>query len=249
MGWLWASQRPQGNDSASAAPIPPPQPKTDSSDAIDPEVQKFIALFQEELGQKDSEKSTPPQATQETAHKPGAPQSSSSTWSWVMGRSSSTAPPTPRNQSKLPLKDEPDMPELNELAESLLPTTMSCRQAWDLAYGCQSISGQVRSIYRYGAWRECSELWDDFWFCMRLKSYNGKVKEDLIRAHYRQKERNKYGDGKPSSEDVWEARTEPVPLGTAFKGLHPRPELNDQEWQAAEIERRKRIRGDLDVKS
>jgi hypothetical protein len=63
------------------------------------------------------------------------------------------------------------------LEEDLLPTEMSCRQAFDAAFYCQSLGGQFNNLYRYGGIRNCSENWKDFWFCMRTKSYAPGQKE------------------------------------------------------------------------
>lgn len=93
---------------------------------------------------------------------------------------------------------------------------MSCRTAFDQAWACNGFGGQWNAVYRYGHMRSCSEQWDDFWFCMRMRSKTGKVKEDMIRARYREKEWKKYGPGKPSSEDVWESRERKVEPGSVF---------------------------------
>ena len=93
---------------------------------------------------------------------------------------------------------------------------MSCRQAFDQAWACNGFGGQWNAVYRYGHMRSCSEQWDDFWFCMRMRSKTGKSKEDMIRARYREKEWKKYGPGMPSSEDVWESRDRKVEPGSVF---------------------------------
>jgi hypothetical protein len=122
---------------------------------------------------------------------------------------------------------------------------MSCRQAFDLAFHCQSVGGQFLSVYREGGMRSCSTHWEDFWFCMRTKSYSPEMKQKLIRDHYRKKEAAKYGNGKPSSEDVWEARTERVPLDSAFSERYDAPAVSDEDWQRLQMERTRRIREEL----
>ncbi|KAI9716894.1 MAG: hypothetical protein M1812_005043 [Candelaria pacifica] len=92
--------------------------------------------------------------------------------------------------------------------DSLFPTTMSCRQAFDSAFYCQSMGGQFNNLYRYGEVRNCSENWSQFWFCMRTKSQPMEKKGAMIQEHYRQRA-VKYKVG-PSSEDIWEVRSEPV---------------------------------------
>lgn len=92
--------------------------------------------------------------------------------------------------------------------EALYPTEMSCRQAFDSAFYCQSPGGQFINVYRYGGLRDCGESWAAFWFCMRTKSYPDVERQRRIREFYRQRDR-KYRIG-PSSEDVWDMRTKPV---------------------------------------
>jgi len=128
---------------------------------------------------------------------------------------------------------------------SLMPTEMSCRQAFDLAWGCQSPVGQFRNIYRYGEMRACSEQWDDFWFCMRTKGWSGETKKQMIRQHYRNKELRKYGPGKPSSEDVWESRDRKLTKEEAFNVQYQDPDWSDEEFNRMEMERRRRIREEM----
>jgi len=112
--------------------------------------------------------------------------------------------------------------------DSLYPSSMSCRQAFDSAFYCQSLGGQFNNLYRYGGMRNCSEDWSRFWFCMRTKSQPEEKRRRMIREHYRQRA-VKYKVG-PSSEDVWEVRTEPVE--GAFQG-----DLEALEREAAGEER------------
>ncbi|RGP61644.1 early meiotic induction protein 1 [Fusarium sporotrichioides] len=204
MGWLWSStpskegktSMPVGNNtppttSTTSAHSPSTSSSSSNSDT-DPEIQKFLDLIESEKN-----KPTPTQDEQ---------QQSSSTLSWLsMKKSPRSTAPTPS-----------DIPPRDPLAEALLPTDMSCRQAFDQAWGCNGMGGQFTAVYRYGEMRSCSEHWDDFWFCMRVKGYSGEQRERAIREHYRAKEFTKYGPGKPSSEDVWESRGEKVPEGSFF---------------------------------
>ncbi|ROW17094.1 hypothetical protein VPNG_01039 [Cytospora leucostoma] len=169
-----------------------------------------------------------------------APQSSIA-WSSWFSRSSTPTDPFPKSSDTPPSSHQqhtpppsatdtlqagettttPSSPDgetrLSPLAESLLPTTMDCEQAFNQAFYCQSLGGQWNNIYRYGGVKSCSENWDDFWFCMRVKGYGaGKVRDDSIREYYRKKHLAKYGPGKPSSEDVWREREERLPPGAAF---------------------------------
>ncbi|KAK6340989.1 hypothetical protein TWF696_009301 [Orbilia brochopaga] len=93
--------------------------------------------------------------------------------------------------------------------DTLYPTTMSCREAFDELYFCYSLGGQFKNLYRYGAYRECADKSADFWFCMRTKMYGPVAKKEMIVKYHKEKEAQKYKRG-PSSEDVWRVRTEPL---------------------------------------
>ncbi|KAK5558061.1 hypothetical protein LTR46_004240 [Exophiala xenobiotica] len=88
--------------------------------------------------------------------------------------------------------------------DSLYPTEISCRSAFDYAMFCQSFGGQFVNIYRYGTFRSCSNHWDDFWLCMRTRNWDAKDRSRAIQEHYRKKA-IKWKTG-PSSEDVWESK-------------------------------------------
>jgi hypothetical protein len=263
MGWLWAANSPPKNPSEGSTPPtamkPPPPPKTEDSDFDDRELQNFIAFLQSELNSKPEERASKPPAPETIA--PAQPPQKSSTSSWFSFRSSPTAATAPSPSSSPeqsakphttignPTRSEAEAeatPHLDAISESLLPTDMSCRQAFDLAFHCQSVGGQWNAVYRNGTMRDCSENWNDFWFCMRVKGYSGRVKEDLVRAHYRAKELSKYGSGQPSSEDVWEPRRERMPWGAAFAEKYEPPQLSDEEWQRAQMERARQVRSALD---
>jgi hypothetical protein len=77
--------------------------------------------------------------------------------------------PPPVNQSSSSSGIRPSEAN-NTLEDQLLPTEMSCRQAFDAAFYCQSLGGQFNNLYRYGGIRSCSENWKDFWFCMKSRS-------------------------------------------------------------------------------
>jgi hypothetical protein len=93
---------------------------------------------------------------------------------------------------------------------ALYPTSMSCRQAFDQAFYCQSLGGKFHDLYRYGHVKDCSEQWGAFWFCMRTKNLDEETRAREIREYYRKRdERHRKAVG-GSSEDVWEIRTRPV---------------------------------------
>ena len=119
----------------------------------------------------------------------------------------------PSQKDDAPLSsEEPPQKEVEEQKKGNFvvhyPETMSCRDAFDAAFYCSSFGGQFINVYRYGGSRSCSDHWSQFWWCMRNKSRPEETKKELIREFYRKKE-EKYVDG-PSSEDVWEQRTERV---------------------------------------
>ena len=125
----------------------------------------------------------------------------------VFGFSESEHSPTgTHTTSSLSSKTEPSI--------ASLPDTMSCRQAFDDAFYCQSLGGQFNNIYRYGAMRDCSEVWGQFWFCMRNRGAPENIKRARIREFYADKEA-KYATA-PSSCDVWVERTPEERVPRAF---------------------------------
>jgi len=131
-------------------------------------------------------------------------------------RSNRPPPPAPSSHAQFaePASKNAVEPPSSIAPESLYPDTMDCRSAFDYAFFCQSFGGQFVNIYRYGELRSCSEHWKNFWLCMKSKAYPEEERKKMIRDHYRKKA-IKYKTG-PSSEDVWEVRTEPV--RGAFQG-------------------------------
>ena len=113
--------------------------------------------------------------------------------------------------------------------DSLYPSEIHCRSAFDYALFCQSFGGQFVNIYRYGTFRSCSNHWDDFWLCMRTRKWDEKDRVKAIKEHYRKKA-VKYKTG-PSSEDIWQARTEPVK--DAFQDSLEELEAKIQHWKKA----------------
>ncbi|KAM0455918.1 hypothetical protein ACHAPV_003013 [Trichoderma viride] len=233
MGWLWTSSPPKPpTDQPSSPPSPtsPLPPASSSSipsssqapnEPVDPEIQKLIDLF-------NKSDDTPKSSSSTSSNQPP-----SALTSWLSSRFSSAPEALP-------------VPPLDPVSESLLPTEMSCRQAFDQAWSCNSLGGQWNAVYRQGEMRSCSHLWDDFWFCMRTKSFTGTIKENAVREHYRRKEYEKYyAPGTHSSEEIWEAREHKAAPGTAFSEAIEIAQVDDDEWRRLEDERRKKIRQDL----
>jgi hypothetical protein len=253
MGWMWSSAPSPAQGSAPSkaeAAQKAARSRQAEEDQADVELAKFMAEIQADLsGGKpsgDAAAAQPePKAPSATAT-PAAAQPGSS-WLSLWGTSKAAANPNPPASEILSAtakraSDAPAQPaRLDPLSESLLPTTMSCRQAFDTAFHCNSLGGQWTAVYREGTMRSCSEHWDDFWFCMRTRAYAEPQKSEAIRDHYRQRELRKYGHGRPNSTDVWESRSETVPPGSAFRQRYEMPDVSDEEWQRLEIERRRKV--------
>lgn len=189
MGWLWNSSSSKKDESQ--PPQPPPAPSTQGH-LPTPPPQQPQKLSREE--QADAEFAELWQSLKNDISQT-EPQQSSAT---------STQSPASNTQSS-PGSIAP---------ESLYPDTMSCRSAFDYAFFCQSLGGQFVNVYRYGELRSCSEHWENFWLCMKTRTFGDNEKRRVIREHNRRKA-IKYKTG-PSSEDVWEVRMEPVK--SAFQG-------------------------------
>ncbi|KAI1869068.1 uncharacterized protein JN550_006055 [Neoarthrinium moseri] len=266
MGWLWSDSAKGTNNTdktLAGAPTPASKPAAQPEAGYsDPEIAKFMSQLQTEFGSKPSEPTAvaPPLSTKPTTQTSAEPSKpSSSSWGSFWGasaQSADTLPPEPalapstnpsQEPAATPQHQQPPSPpagtpqRLDPISESLLPTTMSCRQALDAAFYCQSPGGQWNAVYREGNVRSCSSHWDDLFFCMRTRTMGGPVKEEAVRDHYRQKELAKYGPGRPSSADVWEPRQEKVPVGSAFREKYEKPDISDEEWRVLEIQRRKAI--------
>lgn len=252
MGWLWSSSssasKAASDETTTAAPAAPTQPEPKYSD---PEIAKFMAQIQSEFGSEpEPERPSRPEQSLPRQAAAAPPPTSDSPWRSLWGPAaqsetepspSSGSPHTTNTRAERDAvrpRQHPD--QLDPISESLLPTTMSCRNALDAAFYCQSPGGQWNAVYREGGVRSCSQHWDDLFFCMRTRPMSGKVKEDAIRDHYRAKELAKYA-GKPNSTDVWESRDQKVEPGTAFTARYETPTLSDEEWWAMEIRRRRAV--------
>ncbi|KAL2174389.1 uncharacterized protein P884DRAFT_263728 [Thermothelomyces heterothallicus CBS 202.75] len=262
MGWLWQSSpsvKAEGSSSvppatsttpSSSVAETPPQAKASPSGPESSPGDREIAMFMDML-MKDAQSSSsaqhetqpppPPSSLPSSLPSQASSDSKSTRSSWLPWASTKPAADLAVEQAESPRR-KTRSPQSLAMSEHVLPTTMSCRDAFDYAWHCHTPGSQWNAVYRYGSVRTCSELWDDFWFCMRTKSYPPELRAEAIREHYRAKEEAKYGGGKPSSEDVWESREERVPPGTAFKKSFDPPIVDDAEFQRVDAERRRRIR-------
>ncbi|KAJ4388471.1 hypothetical protein N0V85_007523 [Neurospora sp. IMI 360204] len=266
MGWFWSSPSSSaassGNKPTETSTLPatttqpeaaPPAQQTPptqspSSSSGDAEIQKFLEMLQ---GDDATKKSSQPQqpTPSPTSSEPAAATASPS----VLAKYKAYIP-----FSSLLIKDDPAAlepeaapkktrsPTSLAMSEHLLPTTLSCRDAFDYAWHCQTPGAQFNAVYRYGTMKNCSELWDDFWFCMRTKSFSPEMKAEAVKEYYRKKEEAKYGGGQPSSEDVWESRERRVEWDSEFRQSWEGPgQVSDEEFKRMEVERRRQIREQL----
>ncbi|PLB45385.1 hypothetical protein P170DRAFT_439154 [Aspergillus steynii IBT 23096] len=191
MGWWWNSSSPKEASPASPAPpssSSPQQPSSDPQPSARPP-----PLTREEQADAEFKKLL---ASLEGDINSGSPKTSQQTSSPSESGPEATVPPS------------------SIAPESLYPDTMSCRSAFDYAFFCQSFGGQFVNVYRYGELRSCSEHWDNFWLCMKTRTWSDASRKKAIRDHNRKKA-IKFKTG-PSSEDVWDLRTEPD--RNAFEG-------------------------------
>ena len=200
MGWWWSSDSNQQTSKPSEATPPPntlskstPQSTQTSNPQSPPRLSN--PLTRDEQAEADLQSLLSTLSSESAQH--------SSTRAALTDGSDipSTFLPTSSSKSTVASRGKPQ-------ESSLYPTSMSCRQTFDSAFYCQSLGGQFNNIYRYGELRSCSEHWSAFWFCMRTKSQPEEKRSRMIQEHYRQRDA-KYKLG-PSSEDVWQVRTEPV---------------------------------------
>ena len=213
MGWWWSTSdidRAHLSPTSSSGSLPDPQVKepslpitTTPTPVTEPEASKRPLTRDEQTNQELVRWLREIQA--ESEHEQRASKSASS---------------LPPDSSTIPAPEDisPD---------SLYPTDISCRSAFDYAFFCQSFGGQFVNVYRYGDFRSCSNHWQDFWLCMRTRQWKDQDRKKAIQDHYRKKA-IKYKTG-PSSEDVWDVRTEPVQ--DAFQGDLEEIERQIEEWK------------------
>ncbi|QSZ35043.1 hypothetical protein DSL72_007906 [Monilinia vaccinii-corymbosi] len=237
MGWFSRSTPSAEEQASPASETPAPTPPSSTATPRDKTLTRD-EIAEQELNSflREIEADTHPSSTKYnrvSRNRPPEPPHTSSSSS-----SSSQAPP--QNDSSEPLSIQ------------LLPTTMSCRTAFDAAFYCQSLGGQFNNLYRYGTARDCSESWSDFWFCMKTRTYADNEKAKLIKARWIEREKRKYGDpedknrelGK-SSEDVWKGREQRLEWGEAFCVPEPQWTGSDDEWRKIEKEHREAQKSDL----
>lgn len=99
---------------------------------------------------------------------------------------------------------ETGLASTTDAEDSLYPSTLSCRAAFDSAYYCQSLGGQFNAVYRFGTLKSCSDHWAQWRFCMRLKTVPEEQKAERVQRWYKEREA-KVRAGR-NSEEVWSIR-------------------------------------------
>ncbi|KAK5730249.1 hypothetical protein LTR15_000183 [Elasticomyces elasticus] len=199
MGWLWSSSSP-------ATAEEPTQTSTAPKNNIALSESQRQRIF----GRSPVSQSTSTQAKADAdleaflkSFEPGASSTPTSNDSTV------AKPAEPEPEYEAPSRLNPDG-TLNIHPSALYPATMSCRQAFDQAFYCQSLGGKFNDIYRFGHLKDCSEQWGAFWFCMRTRTLPERDKEGMIREFYRARDEKRKVVNGGDSEDVWELRTRAV---------------------------------------
>ncbi|KAL5528043.1 hypothetical protein ACEPAF_7179 [Sanghuangporus sanghuang] len=84
-----------------------------------------------------------------------------------------------------------------------------CMRVFDDFLSCNALGFQLKSLYRYGHQSECSRKYEDFKFCLGLRSLSPEEKRDAwIKRKAEWWATRRLGR---SSEDVWDMRKEPLP--------------------------------------
>ena len=211
MGWLWSSN---ASDSATKA--------TPNETSSSPPNEGSVALTEEQrmriFGRPSStpSSSAPSRENQADAELEALIQEFSSSdptniskARTALEKSEQTALPAQDRHEPLAISRTLPDGSLDISPSAILPRTMSCRQAFDQAFYCQSLGGKFNDIYRYGHLRPCSEQWGAFWFCMRTRTLPDHEKEVEVARFYRERDEKRKAE-RGSSEDVWEIRTRAV---------------------------------------
>ena len=212
MGWLWSSSStPSGESTKADTAAHETEPAKRQGFGLSEE--QRLRIFGKPGNLQDADKSRDAQADKELEVFLNSFATSES--STEHGSSHGVPKPALKPQAEERSDHDRILPDgsLDISPAAMYPRTMSCRQAFDQAYYCQSLGGKFNDIYRYGAMQSCSEQWGAFWFCMRTRTQPQKEREIQIKDYYAardERRRKEFG----SSESVWEIRHKAVQ--TAF---------------------------------
>lgn len=205
MGWLWSSE-------SSSAPV------KGAGQAIDERASSTKAqwdLSEEQRGRifgKPIDSKTGVEAREAQADKELETFLASLSTSDDKTSSNSTsagAAQTPQTSSPSPTSRYNPDGTLNIHPTALYPRQMSCTEAFDSAFYCQSLGGKFNDIYRFGSVQSCSEHWAAWRFCMRSRALPKEERERAVVEFYREREKRKLRE-RGSSEGVWRMRTKAV---------------------------------------
>nr|POF11512.1 early meiotic induction protein 1 [Quercus suber] len=210
MGWLWSSS-PTPSPTSSSVPDEPSR-ATNGIGLSEEQKSRIFGRAQISSLSHGSDNETTSQPTSAASQQADA--ELDAFLKALDGPAREAEPSSEQQDSGLPkysTKHERILPDgrLNISPDALYPRSMSCREAFDQAFYCQSLGGKFNDIYRYGAVKECSDHWAAFWFCMRIRTLPGRDKEEQIAQFYRdrdEKTKKRWG----SSEDVWDLRDRAV---------------------------------------
>lgn len=211
MGWLWSSSSDDAVTSTTPNESLPKQPPKETPVALTEE--QRMRIFGRPSSTPSSASSQQTQADAElealiqefSSSDPTNPSKART----ALEKAEQTALPAQDRHEPLPISRTLPDGSLDISPSAILPRTMSCRQAFDQAFYCQSVGGKFNDVYRYGHLRPCSEQWGAFWFCMRTRTLPEKEKEVEVARYYRERDEKRKLE-KGSSEDVWEIRTRAV---------------------------------------
>ncbi|KAL1407531.1 hypothetical protein Q8F55_006964 [Vanrija albida] len=83
-----------------------------------------------------------------------------------------------------------------------------CMRLFDEFLMCYALLPQLRNMYRFGELHDCTYKFEDFKYCMSLKGEDTEARRQLwIKRRAEWWAKRRVGE---SSEDVWDARTEPL---------------------------------------
>ena len=130
------------------------------------------------------------------------------------------------------LLDEPASPagaagaaDASDAADAAFPSHMSITTAFDELLLCFLLGGQLKHYYRYGTYSLCQPQREKFWFALANGSFTeapadappgggaaatarDRTRQHNVQQFYKRRLHEHTRDG--SSEDVWDARTEPL---------------------------------------
>ncbi|KAG8526162.1 uncharacterized protein KY384_000155 [Bacidia gigantensis] len=121
---------------------------------------------------------------------------------------------------------EPDLPPSKSLItpRNLYPSTISCHQAFELAFHCQSPGGQILNVYRYGTFRWCGDHWNNWWWCIGTNRNFGLTKEEReekIRRRYWEQDQRTRRRPAGCMEDILTQRKYRLTTGVFVDGKRP----------------------------